>query len=85
MLDDVRVLPALIVTSNVATNSVNIASTWSSPASTLIMSELGFGYFFVRIEAKNAVKVCIVSSSCERLAILYLHQGHGHLREHFWP
>ena len=85
MIDNARVLPALMVTSRVATNSVNIASTWSRPASTLIMSELGFAYFFVRIEAKNAVKVYLVSPSCEILAILYLHQGHGHLLEHFRP
>jgi hypothetical protein len=57
VIDNARVLPALMVTSRVATNSVNMASTWSRPASTLIMSELGFAYFFVRIEAKNAVKV----------------------------
>jgi hypothetical protein len=83
MLDDVRVLPALIVTSNVATNSVNMESTWSSPASTLIMSELGFGYFFVRIEAKNAVKVYTVSLSCKRSAMKDLHQGRAHLPEQF--
>lgn len=49
------------------------------------MSELGFAYFFVSIEAKNAVKVYLVSLSCEMLAIQHLHQGHGHLLEHFQP
>jgi hypothetical protein len=49
------------------------------------MSELGFAYFFVRIDAKNAVKVYLVSPSCDRLASLYLHQEHGHLLEQFQP
>ena len=57
MAGNIHVLPALIVTSKVATNSVKIGSTWSRPASTFIMSELGFAYFFVRIEAKKAVRV----------------------------
>jgi len=83
MLDNVRVLPALIVTSSVETNSVNMASTWSRPASTLIMSELGFAYFFVRIEARNAVKVYIVSLSYMKSAMEYLHQGHVRLQGHF--
>jgi hypothetical protein len=82
-MEDVHVLPAFIAISRVATNSVNIASTWSRPASTLIMSELGFAYFFVRIAAKNAVKVYLVSPFCKRLAMLYLHLGHGHPLEQF--
>lgn len=83
MLDDVRVLPALIVKSRVATNSVNMASTSSRPASTLIMSELGFAYFFARIEARNAVKVYIVSLSCDRSSMQDLHQAHANLPEQF--
>lgn len=81
--DDVRVLPALIMISNVATNSVNIASTWSRPANTLIMSELGFAYFLVRIDARNAVKVYVVSLSYMNPAMHDLHRGHGHLQEQF--
>jgi hypothetical protein len=35
-----------------------MVSTWSKPANTFIESELGFVYFFERMEAKNAVSVC---------------------------
>lgn len=46
-----------MVTSSAATKSVKTASTWSNPASTVIISELGFGYFFGRIQARNTVAV----------------------------
>jgi hypothetical protein len=52
-----QVLPVRIVTSSAATNSVKTASTLSSPARTLIMSELGFVYFFERTDARKAVMV----------------------------
>ena len=58
---NVHVLPDLIVASRVVTKSVNTASTWSNPANTLIMSALGFAYFFTRTEARKAVNVCLVS------------------------
>lgn len=38
-------VPFRTIPSNVLTKSVNTVSMWSSPASTLIMSELGCGYF----------------------------------------
>jgi hypothetical protein len=56
-----QVLPVRIVTSSAATNSVNTASTWSNPAKTFMISELGFAYFFVRTAAKKAVRVYSVS------------------------
>ena len=46
------------------TKSVNTASTRSSPARTLITSELGFVYFLLKIVTKNTVKVYIVSVTC---------------------
>lgn len=58
---DLQLLPVLIVTSNTATNSVKTASTWSSPAITLIISELGFVYFLGSTAERNAVMVCSVS------------------------
>ena len=58
---DLRLLPVFIVTSSAATNSVKTASTWSNPARTLIISELGFVYFFTRTDARKAVPVFSVS------------------------
>ena len=49
------------MTSSAATKSVNTASTWSSPAITFMISELGFVYFFGRTEARKAVMVYSIS------------------------
>lgn len=55
------VLPVLIVTSRAATKSDTTASTWSSPARTFMISELGLEYFLERTEARKAVMVFAVS------------------------
>lgn len=52
-------LPVRIVTSKAATKSVKTASMRSNPAKTAIISELGFGYFFGRIQARNTVAVLL--------------------------
>lgn len=53
--------PVLITVSNVAMKSVMTASASFKPASTEIMSELGFVYFLVKAASKKAVKVWLVS------------------------
>lgn len=44
--------------SRAPTKSVKIVSTWSSPARTAIISELGFVYFLGRTAEKKVVRVC---------------------------
>lgn len=61
-----HVRPVLIVTSSAATKSVNTASTSSSPAITLMISELGFGYFLGSTEARKAVIVLIGQSRLDQ-------------------
>jgi len=46
-----------MVTSSAVTNSVNTVSILSKPATTFIISELGFVYFFGKTDARNAVMV----------------------------
>lgn len=50
-------LPFRIMPSNMATKSEKTRSTSSSPASTVMTSELGLVYFFFKTHARNAVKV----------------------------
>lgn len=78
-----HVIPVLIVTSSAATKSVNMASTWSNPANTFIISELGFVYFLGRTEARKAVMVYIVSLASYLVTIWILHREHAHPLEHF--
>jgi hypothetical protein len=47
--------------SRAPTKSVNTVSTWSSPANTAMMSELGFVYFLVRTAEKKLVRVYAIS------------------------
>ena len=56
-LDASLVLPLRIAPSNAATNSVNIASTPSSPAKTAMISELGLGNFLFKTHSRKTVKV----------------------------
>ncbi len=43
--------------SSAPTKSVNTLSTWSRPAKTVMMSELGFVYFLARTAVKNVLSV----------------------------
>lgn len=47
-----------MIASKAATKSVKIWSTWSSPARTAMMSELGFVYFLGSTAEKKVVRVC---------------------------
>lgn len=49
--------------SSALTKSVKTWSTWSSPASTAIISELGFVYLLGRTAEKKVVRVCVVRDS----------------------
>ena len=51
------VLPFFIVDSRALTKSVNIVSTPSRPARTVMTSELGLGYFLLSMHSKKTVKV----------------------------
>ena len=53
-----QLLPFRMIESSAPTKSVKTASIWSSPASTAIMSELGFVYFFPSTTTRNVLKVC---------------------------
>lgn len=57
----IHVRPVRITVSNVAMKSVMTASASCKPASTEIMSELGFVYFFVKAASRKTVKVWPVS------------------------
>lgn len=55
-------LPLRIMESNELTKSVKTASIWSRPASTVMISELGFVYFLERTAERKMLRVC----SCKR-------------------
>ncbi len=46
-----------MIESSAPTKSVNTMSMWSRPARTVIISELGFVYFFAKTTVKNVLKV----------------------------
>jgi hypothetical protein len=79
----IHVLPVLIVTSSAATKSVKTASTWSNPAITFMISELGLVYFLGRTEARKAVAVYFVSLAANQGMDGFLHRERAHLLEHF--
>ena len=58
---DVRLLPLRMTMSRAPTKSARTTSASWRPASTEMMSELGFVYFLVRAASKNTVKVWPVS------------------------
>lgn len=51
-------LPLRIMESNELTKSVKTASIWSRPASTVMISELGFVYFLERTAERKMLRVC---------------------------
>ena len=53
----VRCRPFLMILSKAFTNSVNITSTWSKPAKTVMTSELVLVYFLFRTPPRKTVKV----------------------------
>lgn len=58
-----KLFPLRIIRSSAPTKSVKTVSTWSIPASTLMMSELGCAYFFESAEHRNILNVCRRQSS----------------------
>lgn len=75
-----RVFPLRIMPSSVPTNSVKIVSIWSRPARTVIMSELGWGYFLERREDRKTVNVCDNQLPIIKTPKKNLHPAHSLLR-----
>lgn len=73
-------LPCRMIWSSEETNSVKTASTWSSPAMTLMISELGLVNFLFKAITRNTVKVYLVSW----IKNIPIYEDHSH-REHFHP
>lgn len=81
-------LPFLMSDSSALTNSVKTVSTWSRPARSSIMSELGFVYFLARIETIKVLRVCDGKGNRSETLNFQLtargcsHPAHASLRRH---
>jgi hypothetical protein len=80
---DIPVFPELIVLSSAVTRSLKTVSTLSSPASTSIMSELGFVYFLENTLVRNTVRFWLVSRGGYNSRWQYIHQEHSRLMVKF--
>jgi len=65
--------------SNALTKSVNTVSTLSSPASTSIISELGFVYFLASTATRKVFSVCVRLSVPFHTVFPCLNSGRSHL------
>ena len=76
--NDLQLLPLRMILSKTATNSEMTWSTSSSPARTVMTSELGFVYFLLKMLVKKTVKVCEtrLDNMCRILITGFLHLMH---------
>lgn len=74
---DLQLLPFRMVLSKTATKSEMTWSTSSSPARTVMTSELGFVYFLLRMLVKKTVNVC--ETRLENMSRSLIFTGYLHL------